>query len=63
LALALSQRADYYLLDEPLGAQDSDSSNQILETIAELKKTKGLLVISHNQEALSPYFDRIISLA
>ena len=63
LALALSQRADYYLLDEPFSAQDSDSSLLILETIAELKKTKGLLVISHNQEAISSYFDRIISLA
>lgn len=62
LALALSQRADYYLLDEPFSAQDSDSSGRILDIISELKKEKGVLVISHNQDALSNSFDRVISL-
>ena len=63
LALALSQRADYYLLDEPFSAQDSSSSANILELISELKKEKGVLVISHNQDAISQQFDRVISLA
>lgn len=63
LALALSQRANYYLLDEPFSGQDSESSSQILELITELKREKGVLVISHNQDAFSPYFDRAISLA
>jgi len=63
LALALSQRADYYLLDEPFSAQDSSSSANILELISELKKEKGVLVISHNQDAISQHFDRVISLA
>ena len=63
LALALSQRADYYLLDEPFSAQDSNSSANILELISELKKEKGVLVISHNQDAISQQFDRVISLA
>ena len=63
LALALSQRADYYLLDEPFSGQDSESSSQILELITELKREKGVLVISHNQDAISSYFDRVISLA
>ena len=63
LALALSQRADYYLLDEPFSAQDSNSSENILELIRELKKEKGVLVISHNQDAISQHFDRVISLA
>ena len=63
LALALSQRADYYLLDEPFSAQDSSSSANILELITELKKEKGVLVISHNQDAISQQFDRVISLA
>jgi ABC-type multidrug transport system ATPase subunit len=63
LALALSQRADYYLLDEPFSAQDSRSSANILELISELKKEKGVLVISHNQDAISQQFDRVISLA
>jgi iron complex transport system ATP-binding protein len=64
LALALSQEADYYLLDEPFSAQDLRSTEMILEIIQELKsKEKGVLVISHNQDAISKYFDRVISLA
>lgn len=63
LALALGQNANYYLLDEPFSAQDSQSSEEILKIISELKKEKGVLVISHNQDAISNYFDRVISLA
>ena len=63
LALALSQEANYYLLDEPFSAQDSQSISQILEIIAHIKRTKGVLVISHNQDAISNYFDRVINLA
>ena len=63
LALALSQSADYYLLDEPFSAQDSHSTQEILEIIRGLKNEKGVLVISHNQDAISKHFDRVISLA
>ena len=63
LALALSQRAKYYLLDEPFSAQDSQATAKIIELIAELKKENGVLVISHNQDAIFKYFDRVISLA
>ena len=62
LALALTQQANYYLLDEPFSAQDSESTTKILELISELKKEKGVLVISHNQDAISTQFDRVISL-
>lgn len=63
LALALTQSANYYLLDEPFSAQDSQSIEGILQLISELRKEKGVLVISHNQDAISQYFDREISLA
>jgi putative ABC transport system ATP-binding protein len=63
LALALTQRANYYLLDEPFSAQDSQSIEGILQLISDLKKEKGVLVISHNQDAISQYFDREISLS
>jgi len=63
LALTLRQRAKYYLLDEPLSAQDTESSANILELINELRKENGVLVISHNQDAIFKYFDRVISLA
>jgi biotin transport system ATP-binding protein len=63
LALALSQEASYYLLDEPFSGQDQFFTQAILELITGLKTTKGFLVISHNQEALAQYFDREIILA
>jgi putative ABC transport system ATP-binding protein len=63
LALALTQEAHYYLLDEPFSAQDSQSIEGILQLINELKKEKGVLVISHNQDAISQQFDREISLS
>ncbi len=63
LALALTQNADYYLLDEPFSAQDSQSTQEILGLIKALKNEKGVLVISHNQDAISEHFDRVISLA
>ena len=64
LALAFCQRADYYLLDEPFSAQDSKSIKDIIKVIESLKKAdKGVLVISHNQEALTQYFDREIKLS
>ena len=63
LALALTQQANYYLLDEPFSAQDSQSIEGILQLISDLKKEKGVLVISHNQDAISQYFDREINLS
>ena len=63
LALALSQESRYYLLDEPFSAQDSESISRILQIITEIKKEKGVLVISHKQDALLEYFDRVINLA
>jgi len=63
LALTLSQRAKYYLLDEPFSAQDSEATANIIELINEMKNESGVLVISHNQDAIFKYFDRVISLA
>lgn len=64
LALAFNQKADCYLLDEPFSAQDSKSIKNIIKVIKSLQKAdKGVLVISHNQEALTQYFDREIKLS
>jgi iron complex transport system ATP-binding protein len=64
LALAFNQKADYYLLDEPFSAQDSKSTKNVVKVIKSLQKAnKGVMVISHNQEALAQYFDREIKLS
>ena len=63
IALALIQEVDFYLLDEPFSAQDSESIKNILELIAALKAMKkGVLVISHNADALHSSFDRELKL-
>jgi len=63
LAIALIQSANYYLLDEPFSAQDTESIARIIKVINHVKREKGVLVISHNQDALIQHFDRVISLA
>jgi ABC-type Mn2+/Zn2+ transport system ATPase subunit len=64
LALALHQQAPYYLLDEPFSAQDSHATTNILSVFEFLKvNKKGVLVISHNQDALVKNCDRQITLA
>jgi ABC-type cobalamin/Fe3+-siderophores transport system ATPase subunit len=58
VALALIQDADFYLLDEPFSAQDTQSEKLILEIIRALTALKrGVLVISHNADALHSSFD------
>ena len=63
VALALIQSAEYYLLDEPLSAQDSAYTQKLLDLITVLSKTTGILVISHNTGHLAQYFDESIYLS
>jgi iron complex transport system ATP-binding protein len=63
VALALIQRADFYLLDEPFSAQDSEYTQKLLDLIAQLSKETGILVISHNTGLIAQYFSEQIELA
>ena len=63
VALALIQQAEYYLLDEPLSAQDSEYSRKLLELISRLSKETGILVISHSTGHLAQNFDESIYLS
>ena len=62
IALALIQNADFYLLDEPLSAQDSTNQKHTLDLLNEIKKEKGVVVISHITENIHSYFDQELSL-
>ena len=63
LALTLLQDSDFYLLDEPFSAQDTESEKAILEVIRALVALKrGVLVISHKTDALHSSFDRELKL-
>jgi ABC-type Mn2+/Zn2+ transport system ATPase subunit len=63
VAIALCQEADFYLLDEPFSAQDQANTQKMIQYLLALKSKKGILVISHNQDALRSYFDREITLS
>ncbi len=63
VALALIQSAEYYLLDEPLSAQDTEYTQKLLDLITLLSKTTGVLVISHNTGHIAQYFDENIYLS
>ena len=63
LAITLIQEADFYLLDEPFSAQDSESVKRIVDLLKEISIDKGVLVVSHNTDHLHANFDREIKLA
>ena len=62
LGLSLIQEADFYLLDEPFSAQDSNFQKAILEIIDIRAKEKGVLVASHNTDALRSHFSHEITI-
>ena len=62
LAIALIQEADFYLLDEPFSAQDEDSVLNLVALLVEIKKEKGVMVVSHNTGTHYSQFDREIKL-
>ncbi|MCX6450592.1 MAG: ATP-binding cassette domain-containing protein [Actinobacteria bacterium] len=63
LAIALVQESNFYLLDEPFSAQDSQSIIRIIKLLKSIANEKGVLVISHSAENLHSYFDREIKLS
>ena len=62
-ALALIQKAEYYLMDEPFSAQDNGYTQKLLDLIGVLSKMTGILVISHNTGHIAQYFDEKIYLS
>jgi ABC-type Mn2+/Zn2+ transport system ATPase subunit len=62
-AQVLLQDPDLFILDEPLSAQDSESSEIILNVIRELKNSgKSLILISHIGSQLAQIVDKEIFL-
>ncbi|MEI6217146.1 MAG: ATP-binding cassette domain-containing protein [Actinomycetes bacterium] len=63
LSLSLLQESKFYLLDEPFSAQDSEYQIRILQLIDELRKEKGVLVVSHNTDSLHSHFDQELHIS
>lgn len=61
IALAISVAAPVLLLDEPLAAQDVESSNRIIELLkAEAKAGKTIILVAHVPESELSWCDQII---
>jgi manganese/zinc/iron transport system ATP- binding protein len=63
LARALAQQAQVYFMDEPFVGVDAATESAIIELLRELKKQgKTVLVVHHDLETASEYFDRVVLL-
>ncbi len=62
LAMALSQDADLYVLDEPLANLDSESRQAAMELILEMTAGKGVILIMHGYQEYYRFFDRVVTV-
>lgn len=62
IARALVKEPEIIMADEPTGALDSKTGQQVFDTLKHLSQTKLVLVISHDREFAEQYADRIIEL-
>ncbi len=63
IARALIKDPQIIMADEPTGALDSATGEQVLETLKKLSADKLVIVVSHDREFAETYGDRIIELA
>lgn len=63
IARALVKNPQIIMADEPTGALDSKTGQQVFETLKKLSKEKLVIVVSHDREFAEYYGDRIIELA
>ena len=62
IARALVNDPDILLADEPTGALDSTTSQQIMKLLKEVAKDKLVIMVTHNSELARAYSTRIIEL-
>jgi len=60
IARALANDPDIILADEPTGALDTATSEQIMELIKEIARDKLVVMVTHNPELAEAHADRII---
>ncbi len=60
IARALANDPDIILADEPTGALDTGTSEQIMELIKEIAKDKLVVMVTHNPELAETYADRTV---
>ena len=62
IARALVNSSDILLADEPTGALDSATSEQIMDLLKEVAKDKLVIMVTHNAELAHEYSTRIIEV-
>ena len=62
IARALVTNPDIILADEPTGALDSKTSEQIMELIKKIAEEKLVIMVTHNREIAEKYSTRIVEL-
>ena len=62
IARALVNNPDIVLADEPTGALDSKTSEQIMDLLKEVAKDRLVIMVTHNRELAEAYSTRIIEL-
>lgn len=62
IARALVKQPRIIMADEPTGALDSDTGEQVLDTLKRLSKKTLVIVVSHDREFAERYADRMIHL-
>ncbi|ADL52632.1 ATP-binding cassette domain-containing protein [Clostridium cellulovorans] len=60
IARALANDPDIILADEPTGALDTETSEQIMQLIKEIAQDKLVVMVTHNPELATAYADRIV---
>ena len=62
IARALVNNPDIVLADEPTGALDSKTSEQIMDLLKEVAKDRLVIMVTHNKELAEEYSTRIVEL-
>ncbi len=63
VARALIKDPKIILADEPTGALDSNTGEELIASLKELSKNKLVIVVSHDEDLAYKYADRIIKLS
>ncbi|WDF82807.1 ATP-binding cassette domain-containing protein [Lacticaseibacillus pabuli] len=63
IARAIANDPEILLADEPTGALDSETSEEIMQLIKDLSKERLVVMVTHNPDLAHKYADRIIDFA
>lgn len=62
IARAIVNNPKILLADEPTGALDSESSQQVMDILKNLSKDRLVIMVTHNDDLAEEYADRIVRI-